>query len=53
LDFDGGGSLMGIRIEVDEALLAEAQDVSGQATKRKNRRAGAPIDDQAAATSGS
>jgi Arc/MetJ family transcription regulator len=26
---------MGIRIEVDEALLAEAQDLSGQATKRK------------------
>jgi Arc/MetJ family transcription regulator len=26
---------MGVRIEVDEALLAEAQEVSGHASKRK------------------
>jgi len=44
---------MRTNIEIDDALMAEAQKASGQATKKQTVEAGASFDDQIATAAGS
>ena len=43
---------MRTNIDIDDALMAEAQKASGQATKKRTVERGAPPDDQAATPEG-